>query len=451
MSIIKTKIQAWLRGGDDQSRRTRKHWREVRSPVASSYFESLDFAHQMRAAEYSSDIVAAALGLVESEIVGSGIIPAPAAADFAGTPAEALNQRLSQLYAEWQGKSLADGSQSEPEAQRLLARLWWRDGETFCWLQDDGTYSILESTDVSYGSDSRRGIVAGIEVDARWRPKAYWLDPNKSSEQQHPYSVSTTSASIASLANAERVPASQILHLAHVTRPRQLRGVTPFRAVANRLRGLSEYEMSELDAARIASYAAFFIRRDGGGETYPDSETGELELKPGLSFPDLGPGEEIGSVNVDRPNTALPDFRSAMLRAVAAGLGISYEALARQHDNSYSASRASLLQVIEQYRMHRLAFIKKLELPKYRWLVRHWLTTGQIEIPGMVDTRTVYQPQWPQKPIPQIDPVKESNASAKLLDIGIESRESLIRARGRDPRQIETERARELAMEASNE
>ena len=434
-------------GTNEQSQRTRTVFRrEARTPVASSYHESLDYSQMMRFAEHESDIVAAALAIIETEIVGgSAIVPAPNAVDFAGVPVDLLNARLGQLYEDWSANPLADQSAAESQAQRLAVRLWWRDGEVFLWLHDDGAYSILESTDVSYGSDSRRRVIAGVEVDAQWRPVAYWLDPGQSSEQAHPYSVSKTYSSVASLANAERLPAARILHLAHITRPRQLRGVSPFRAVLNRLRGLGEYELSELDAARIASYAAFYIRRnDGGGaQDAAQAVAGELDLEPGLSFPDLGPGEEVGSVNVDRPNSALPDFRSAMLRAVAAGLGISYESLARQHDSSYSASRAAGLQSTESMRMHRRAFIQRLEAAKYRWLVRYWQSAGMLELPGMVDVASVYRPEWPQKPVPQIDPQKEMRAHQLALEAGIESREGIIRSRGRDPRRVETERMRE--------
>ena len=442
-----TKFKGLVRaafGVNDPQSRLRKVWRrEARSPVASAYRDGLELAQRMRFAETSNDLIAASLGILETELVGAGIVPAPNASDYGGEPVDILNARLGALYGDWSANPLADGSMSEPEAQRLATRLWWRDGEVFVWLHPGGTYSILESTDVSYGSDSRRRVIAGIEVDPRWRPVAYWIDPNASAEQQHPYAVSTTHTSVASLANAQRVPASEILHLAHMNRPRQLRGVSPFRAVASRLRGLAEYELSELEAARIASYGAFFIKRNDGGEIATDPTTGELEMQPGMSFPDLGPGEEVGSVSVDRPNTALPDFRSAMLRAVAAGLGISYEALARQHDSSYSASRAALLQATETYRMHRRALIARLEARKWRWLVRHWQTAGLVEIPGSVDVRTVYAPEWPQKAVAQIDPAKEANAAATLLDNGLESRASIIRSRGRDPRQVESEINRE--------
>ena len=50
-------------------------------------------------------------------------------------------------------------------------------------------------------------------------------------------------------------------------------------------------------------------------------------------------GEEIGTIDTNRPNPNLQAYRDGQLRASAAGLGASYSSISRNYNGTYSAQR----------------------------------------------------------------------------------------------------------------
>ena len=67
-------------------------------------------------------------------------------------------------------------------------------------------------------------------------------------------------------------------------------------------------------------------------------------MAPGMIFDSLLPGESVEILDANRPNSALIDFRSAMLKMVAAGAGSSYSSIARDYDGTYSSQRQELVE-----------------------------------------------------------------------------------------------------------
>jgi len=59
-------------------------------------------------------------------------------------------------------------------------------------------------------------------------------------------------------------------------------------------------------------------------------KTRYFDVKPGLFFDNLNPGEEINTIQSNRPSQLLSEFRSAMLRAIAAGTRTSYSSIAKK-------------------------------------------------------------------------------------------------------------------------
>jgi lambda family phage portal protein len=119
------------------------------------------------------------------------------------------------------------------------------------------------------------------------------------------------------------VAAENMLHLKFTRRLHQARGTSLFSGVLMRLSALKEYEDSELVAARIAAALGMYIKK-GDGQSYEDAPTAkdgdrDLLIQPGMLYDDLRPGEEIGMIKSDRPNTNLESFRNGQLRAVSAG------------------------------------------------------------------------------------------------------------------------------------
>src|SRR4029077_19066455 len=65
---------------------------------------------------------------------------------------------------------------------------------------------------------------------------------------------------------SQRIPADQILHIFEKERPGQIRGVTSFAPVINRMRNLDDYDDAELWRKKIESCFAAFVIQNSGAE-----------------------------------------------------------------------------------------------------------------------------------------------------------------------------------------
>jgi len=109
---------------------------------------------------------------------------------------------------------------------------------------------------------------------------------------------------------------------------------------------VKDYEESERIAAKVAADLTWFIQRtseyQGPQDVNTDSRR-ELKMAAGAGFT-LLPGETVGTIKSERPNSDLVNFRSAMLRAVAGGTGTRYSSIARDYNGTYSAQRQELVE-----------------------------------------------------------------------------------------------------------
>jgi len=53
-----------------------------------------------------------------------------------------------------------------------------------------------------------------------------------------------------------------------------------------------------------------------------------------MIFDDLRPGEEIGTIDTNRPNRNLETYRSGQFKAIAAGAGPTFSSIARTCDGT---------------------------------------------------------------------------------------------------------------------
>ena len=232
-----------------------------------------------------------------------------------------------------------------------MARAWLRDGEAFAQhlvrqrsrdgLRVPYALELAESDWLSDTVSERTRVFDGIELDGWRRPVAYHFHRRGSDGRME-------------LAT-RRVDADRVVHLALVDRVGQLRGISVFASVITRLQDLRDYEESERIAAKVAAAMTAMIRK-GAPDMYQAEEVGEgddvvreLTFRPGQIFDDLRPGESVDVIDTKRPNQALPEFRTAMLRAVAAGVGAGFSSVARQYDGTYSAQRQELVEQWSQY------------------------------------------------------------------------------------------------------
>ena len=237
--------------------------------------------------------------------------------------------------------------------------------------------------------------------------------------------------------NTKQIPWDRVLHLATLDHIGQVRGVSEFASVINRLSDIKEYEESELVAAKIAAMLTGYIKKGAPDHFEPtESVPREISFQPGMVIDDLGPGEDVGMIDSNRPNPNLVTFRQGQLRAVAAGIGGSYSSISRDYDGTYSAQRQELVEQWIHYAVLTDEFTGEIIQPVWEEFVRACHLSGVVRIPSDCKPGTENDALYTAQSMPWIDPLKEANAWAKLVESGFASEVEAIRRRGANPADV---------------
>ena len=275
-------------------------------------------------------------------------------------------------------------------------------------------------------------IIQGIERNNWGQPQAYHF------YKEHPGSVYRFNT------NTVAVPAARVMHLKHTNRLRQGRGVSILHAVITRLEDLKDYEESERVAARISAVLAAYIKRpDAPGSHKPNSDR-TFQMAPGMVFDGLMPGEEVGTVESNRPSTLLQPFRDAMLRAVASGTRSTFSSISGQYDGSYSAQRQEMVEGYAGYEALQQIFIAKWSRPFYRKALEIGIASGMLDVPADLDMNTLYNAVYIAPVMPWIDPDKETKAHERQVKAGFNTEANVIRSKGLNPQEVKKQRAQEI-------
>lgn len=405
---------------------------------------------QARHLEQNYDLALGVLNTAVANIVGArgiGVEPQPRYAD--GHIDDELARQLTELWKDWGMRPEVTGQHDWASAQRLLCRSWLRDGE--CFSQVIGgtvrglehgarvplSLEMLETDFVPLDLNGNDPTVRqGVEINAWGAPTAYRVfkeDP-------------TSMLRFATLDSTKRIEARNMLHLATRHRIRQLRGVTVFASVMHRFDDLKDYEESERIAAKVAASMAAYIRK-GSPDMYdadPKDGPRDMQLVPGMIFDDLRLGEEIGTIDTNRPNPNLDRYRQAQLRAIAAGTGPTFSAIARTYDGTYSSQRQELVEGFSAYGVLASEFIGRIVRPVYERFVSLAIASGAIRVPKGLILDSLDDAEFIAPQMPWIDPLKEASAWEKLEDRAYASGAEIVRRRGGNPADTIAQQARWL-------
>ena len=402
--------------------------------------------------EENHDLAVGILDELVNQTVGRGIVIEPAVVDEVGRPLDAVNQALTNLLEEWGERPDVTNQLNFGELQRLEARAWFRDGETFIHhVQGAARGYNFEPGRIPYAVElvdaarvpldltsdrARPRVVQGVEIDSWHRPRGYRV--TRESPAGNPVRFSPV-ATPGFVGDTRRVPAEQMTHIAWRRRYPQIRGVSIFAPVTRRLHDLHDYDESERIAARINSRIAMWVERDpefNADENDAESGQRQLTLPQGSVLDELLPGEKLGTASTDRPNQNLNDFRAGQLRAVAAGTYTRYSSIARDYNGTYSAQRQELVEAAAAYNPLTAYFISRVVRAKYVRLVETALLSGRLMLPGAIPLDRLTRAEYHGPAIPWIDPKKEVEADALLVNNDFATREQVIRRRGGDPRRV---------------
>lgn len=340
----------------------------------------------------------------------------------------------------------ADGRHDLAGLQKLVMRTVARDGEVLVrrrWrLMTDGyalpfQLQVLEAdfldTSKSLALPGGGQIVQGVEFDALGKRVAYWLFPT------HP-GTSLGASSSAFLSPSRRIPAEDVTHVYKADRPGQVRAVSWFGPIILRLKDADEYEDATLVKQKIAASLAIATTDvDGTGPALGTADdTGERpvdQISPGAIL-NLPTGREV---HVIQPPSVREhrEYMSVTLRAIAAGIGVTYEDLTGDYTElPYSAARMSRLRHwarVEDWRWRLL-------IPQFCQVTWQWALDA-AEMVGITDRPAA---RWSAPPMPLIEPDKESLALQREVRNGSQTLSDALRERGYDPDELFEERAAEL-------
>jgi lambda family phage portal protein len=234
-----------------------------------------------------------------------------------------------------------------------------------------------------------------------------------------------------------KVPADEIIHVFRRDRPGQGRGVPWGAPVISRLRDFDDFSDAQLLKQKIsACFTGFVIdseSQDTGG-TPPLAES----LEPG-SIEILPAGKDVRFASP--PSVGEFDqFSRSMLLQIAAGYGVTYEALTSDlsHAN-YSAARMGHLEFARNVDCwQKQILVAQMLGPIWGWFKQ------SAEIIG--DDPADVRMHWTPAKRELIDPQKEVGAIIEAVRGGLMSLSEAIRRSGYEPGEVLAEIARDAAM-----
>lgn len=365
------------------------------------------------------------------------------------------DKQLGKLWKRWADSTLcdADGDLNLYGLQELAARTMWESGSVIIRLRwrrlSDGLpvplqLQVLEPDyiDLNKTDNLKNGgrIVGGKEYDPIGRLVAYWMF------EDHPGEGGRWFRSYES----RRVDAKDVLHVFRKTRPGQIHGIPELAPVVMRARDLDDYEDAELTKKKIeACFTTFITGDDAGGsginvgqqEREPGNPKRLIEkMAPGL-IKYLKPGQDV-KFAVPTPTAGYPDYTRSQQRALAAGVGVTFEQLTGDYSQvNYASSRAGLLEFrrsVEQWQW--LTFVPGLCNPIAEAFLQAATMIGKWhggELKVALDWTT---PRWDW-----VDPVKDVIGDLLEVAAGGKSLSEFVRQRGYEPDEVWDELSKDYA------
>lgn len=374
--------------------------------------------------------------LLDQNVIGPKGIRLQGRIRSGDVPLTTANDRLEEAWARWGevGSCTVDGKLSFLDLQHLLLRNVPADGEILIRILRgfDNPFGFAlqvldpDQLDESYDVPATPGfneneIRMGVELNPWGRPVAYHIWSGHPSEPM-------------GRSERRRIPAEDIIHLGEPDRPHQTRYVPWLASVMLDLNMLRGYFEAELVAARVAAaQGGFFTRKtDDVVGADVDEEEGEeplaMDAEPG-TFTELPPGFDVKTFNPEHPTAAFPDFVKAILRSVATGLGVSYNALANDLEGvNYSSIRAGMLDERDSYRTLQQWLVEHFHQRIYAEWLPWALLTGHLD--ARVPLARYRAVSWQPRGWAWVDPEKDQDAAIKGIEKRLTSRKQVLAAQG---------------------
>lgn len=280
-------------------------------------------------------------------------------------------------------------------------------------------------------------VVGGIQINMFGEPVFYHMYKDHPGEFIYPF----TTNSIVPLP----VPAEFVCHLHELRRPGQYRGLPFLCNVIIQLSEIDRYLDAELVRKKCAALIGGFIKIPAGGgddnpfSTADDPQELEIEaMEPG-TYPVLPPGYDVSFSEPADVGGNFEVFLKAELRAVAAGMNLTYEQLTGDIGNvTDRAIRATMLEfkrIVKQYQSNIL--VHQMHTPIFNKWFSLAVLSGKLAIPAGMTYDDASKCKWIADPWEYMNPVQEIDAQKAKIRSGLGSRSDLILAAGEIPDEVD--------------
>ncbi len=267
--------------------------------------------------------------------------------------------------------------------------------------------------DTASGAGPGNQIIQGVEYNGIGQRVGYWLF------KDHPGARNSTFQA------SQFVPAESVIHVYRQDRPGQVRGVSEFASSMLRFKDFDDFEDATLMKQKIAACLAVLMSDVNGAPLGIGDPTSDIDsLEPGI-VKTLAPGQTV--TVVDPPQaTDYPEYSKTQLRAIATGLGVTYEDLTGNYDGlPFSAARMSRIRHwarVESWRWGVL--VPQFLNPVWAWAYQAAQVAG-VPMPPSTD--------WFAPPMPMLDPDKEGLAFMRNVRSGLQTLSGAYREMGISP------------------
>jgi lambda family phage portal protein len=393
-----------------------------------------------------------ALRAIAANVIGSGVrMQAQVMRQRGGRQDQNVNDAIEAGWLEWcrPGTCHVAGQLAFNEIERLAVTAMAESGEVFIRLVPEAfgggltplALEVIEADLLDEGKTSGPDADGnewrmGVRVNKWGRPTSYAF------RSRHPGDLTNGVGW-----KIIEIPADEIIHLKITERPGQTRGVTWFAAAVKALHHLGGYQDAEVIRARATASLMGFITNTEGEVTGDDVVENERvsNFEPGV-FKYLNSGETVEVPQLGSPNTNFETFMRAVLRSVAASIGVSYETVSRDFSQSnYSSSRLSLLEDRENWRLIQNYMITHL----HRVVFERWLdaaaAVGAVALPNYDQLRSRYQAvRWFPRGWGWVDPEKEVASYKDAVRCGFMTQAQVVAELGSDLHELTRARAEEV-------
>jgi lambda family phage portal protein len=415
-----------------------RRWANARTiPNWNSAIEAAAHPSRLRARYQVANNAWLAKGVhsIVSNLIGAGIKPQ------SQHKSEEVRAELHRLWNTWIDFADVSGQVDFYGLQLLAGRAMVTDGEIFAWFKQSGPRGFCiqlisaDQVDASINRDLGGGakIMAGVEFDAAGARVAYHILPTPPGEG---WPVALTPL---------RVPALDVVHLFEPIAPGQVRGISWTASILLRLYEIDQVEDAHLVRQKIAAmFAGIITDPDGSAAGIDGNQKGSVlegGLEPG-TLKTLQNGASI--IFTDPPQVGdIMEFLKLQLRAVAAGLGLTYEQLTGDLSRvNYSSIRAGLIEFRRRIEaVQHSIFVFQFCRPVWQRFVLTEILTGRLT--GRLED--LLPVQWIAPGFAWVDPLKDVQAELAAIAGGLMSRRQAVAGRGYDVESVDAELAADKA------